>query len=150
MTKRPTFWPPYSANQRALSDPAVIPQGLLPVVGIRNSVTTPAVVIRPILLASNSVNQRFPSGPEVISKLDVVAGIENSVTAPAVVIRPILLRPNSVNQSAPSGPEAMPRGAAPNVGTGNSVSTPPVVMRPIRLSPDSVNQRAPSGPGAIS
>src|SRR5438309_1236169 len=128
MTKRPIFWPPYSANQRALSDPAVIPQGLLPVVGIRNSVTTPAVVIRPILLASNSVNQRFPSGPEVISKLDVVAGIENSVTAPAVVIRPILLPEFSVNQRAPSGPVVIACGAAPAVGIGNCVIVPAVVI----------------------
>ena len=38
-------------------------QGSLDGVGIGNSVTVPAGVIRPILLPSNSVNHMFPSGP---------------------------------------------------------------------------------------
>ena len=37
--------------------------GWLAAVGTGNSVTTPAVVIRPILLPLISVNQRLPSGP---------------------------------------------------------------------------------------
>src|SRR5207244_7692374 len=48
------------------SGPAVIPKGSLAAVGMGNSVTAPAVVIRPILLPSSSVNQRAPSGPAVI------------------------------------------------------------------------------------
>ena len=42
-------------------------RGTLPDVGIGNSVMPPAGVIRPIWLAPFSVNQRFPSGPAVIS-----------------------------------------------------------------------------------
>ena len=79
---------------------------------------TPAVVIRPILLAAISVNHSAPSGPAAMpaGSLSVV-GIANSVMAPAVVIRPILLPLYSVNHSAPSGPAAMP-GTAAGVGTG--------------------------------
>ena len=56
-----------SVNHIFPSGPAVIPvgpeKGVMPAV---NSVTTPSVVIRPILFAFTSVNQRFPSGPAVI------------------------------------------------------------------------------------
>ena len=77
-------------------------------VGRGNSVTTPAVVIRPIWLALLSVNQRAPSGPDVM-KLKVPPPVTgNSVTEPEVVIRPIWLTdPPSVNQRAPSGPAAI-------------------------------------------
>ena len=68
-----------------------MPSGLL-AVGIGNSVMTPAVVIRPILLPLLSVNQRLPSGPAVMPRGTASGvGIGNSVTTPAVVIRPILL-----------------------------------------------------------
>ena len=62
-------------------------------VGMENSpVTTPAVVIRPILFALLSVNHRAPSGPVVMQQAPLFAvGMENSVTVPVVVIRPILL-----------------------------------------------------------
>src|SRR5262249_58742640 len=86
--------------------------GVLVAVGMGNSVTTPAVVMRPILLLFCSMNQRAPSGPTVIAcgKLPAV-GTGNCVMAPAVVIRPIWsLRP-SVNQNAPSGPSVIPSGA---------------------------------------
>ena len=60
--------------------------------GTANSVTTPAVVIRPILSAP-SANQRAPSGPAAIPAGALLfVGIVNSlVITPAVVIRPILL-----------------------------------------------------------
>jgi hypothetical protein len=61
-----------------------------------NSVTAPAVVIRPILLkytpllSSFSVNQRAPSGPAVMPLTTALAvGRENAVTVPDVVIRPM-------------------------------------------------------------
>ena len=80
-------------NQRLPSGPAAMPPGALSAVGIGNSVTTPAVVIRPILLPSASVNQRLPSGPAAMPDGRLLAvGIGNSVMTPAVVIRPILLR----------------------------------------------------------
>ncbi len=43
-----------------------MPQGPLLAVGMLYSVTTPAVVIRPIWLAAYSVNQSAPSGPATI------------------------------------------------------------------------------------
>ena len=49
---RPILLPSASVNQRLPSGPAVMPRGLLPAVGTGNSVMTPAVVIRPILLAT--------------------------------------------------------------------------------------------------
>ena len=89
-------------------------------VGTVNSlVMTPAVVIRPILLASLSANQRAPSGPAAIPV--ELPPLVNSVITPAVVIRPILLP--SVNQRAPSGPAAIHSGMLPLVGTVNSVIT---------------------------
>jgi hypothetical protein len=69
-----------------------------------NSVTTPAVVIRAILLRLASVNQSAPSGPEAIPYGYAPAGAANSVMVPSVVIRPILFAELSANQSAPSGP----------------------------------------------
>ena len=53
--------------------------------GTGNSVTTPAVVIRPILLPADSVNQRLPSGPGRDAAEDALPawGSVNSVTTPA-------------------------------------------------------------------
>ena len=67
----------------------------------------PLVVICPILFAEFSVNQRAPSGPDVITNgwlLDV--GIAYSANVPFALIRPILLPLYSANQSAPSDPAA--------------------------------------------
>src|ERR1700720_1753811 len=73
---RPIAEMPRSVNQRAPSGPAVMLKGaeIWPLRG--NSVTAPAVVMRPILPGSvqnipalvvhHSVNQRAPSGPAVI------------------------------------------------------------------------------------
>src|SRR5271163_3414135 len=59
-----------------------MPQGWLSVVGIGNSVITPAVVMRPILLAFISVNHSAPSGPTVMPWGELLAvGIGNSVMA---------------------------------------------------------------------
>src|SRR5262245_31751239 len=70
--RRPILLPAASVNQMAPSGPTVMPWGLLPAVGGVNSVYTPAVVIRPILLVlsffstSDSENHSAPSGPTVI------------------------------------------------------------------------------------
>ena len=59
----------------------MIPSGSLSAVGIGNSVIGAAGVIRPILLAPLSVNQRLPSGPAVIPYGSLSAvGMANSVT----------------------------------------------------------------------
>jgi hypothetical protein len=57
---------PISVNQRLPSEAATMPVGLLPALGMANSVTCPAGVIRPMLLPARSVNQRLPSGPVVM------------------------------------------------------------------------------------
>jgi hypothetical protein len=49
--------------------------------------------MRPILFASLSVNQRFPSEPTVIPKVEAFGvGIANSVVTPAVVILAVVTR----------------------------------------------------------
>ena len=54
-------------NQILPSGPDVIPMGILPTVGMGNSVTAPAVVILPSLGGFVAiVNHRLPSGPDVI------------------------------------------------------------------------------------
>src|ERR1700686_1284055 len=89
--------------------------------GLENSLIRPAVVIRPILFALLSVNQRLPSKPAVIDLGALFAVVvANSVIVPAVVIRPILLAPCSANHSAPSTPAVMPKGWLLAVGIGNS------------------------------
>ena len=79
---------------------------------------TPAVVMRPILLLSNSVNQRLPSGPAQMRKARVATGRGNSVIVPSVVMRPTLWPLFSTNQRLPSAPAAMPSGLADAVGIG--------------------------------
>ena len=57
-----------------------------------NSVITPLVVIRPILLEPFSVNQRLPSGPGAMPQgMADLVGTANSVIEPPVVIRAIRL-----------------------------------------------------------
>ncbi len=77
---------------------------------------TPAGVMRPILLLSKAVNQRFPSDPAAMRNTRVGSGSGNSVMTPAVVMRPILWPLFSQNQRLPSGPATMPSGDALDVG----------------------------------
>ena len=97
-------------------------------------VSTPSVVMRPILLPLSSVNHSAPSGPAVMPYGMLSApGSAYSVISPAVVIRPILLPLDSVNHSAPSGPAVRSARNASGVGSGYSVSWPSWVSRPIAL-----------------
>src|SRR5437660_389807 len=82
-----------------------------------------AGLIRPILAAEKSLNQRWPSGPTVIAPgPELAVGVENSVMAWVEgLISPILPTPFSVNQRLPSGPAVIHSGPALEVGTGNSV-----------------------------
>src|SRR6202162_6565547 len=82
----------FSVNQRAPSGPAVIPRGPPLNVGVRYSLNTPAVVIRPILLTGKptSPNHSAPSGPDVMPVGLLELGVGYSVSVPAVVTRPIL------------------------------------------------------------
>src|SRR5215470_13133079 len=132
---------------------------------IANSlVTTPAVVIRPILLAVFSVNHRAPSGPAVMAEAPLEAvGIANSVmqivgvvAQPASLVgssRPIWLAFGSANQRFPSGPAAMLLSVLKKPafeGVGYSVTVPSVVTRQIcELFPALVNQSAPSEPAVM-
>jgi hypothetical protein len=83
----------------------------------RSLCTHQSVLMRPILLAENSVNQTLSPRPDAMPKgaLEAV-GTGNSVMAPLVVMRSILFPPRSVNQRLPSGPSVMPRGAQLNNG----------------------------------
>src|SRR5215470_15011199 len=101
MTNLAILLPLNSVNQRLESDPTAMPNGRESAVGIRNSEMTPAVVMRPILVLSNSGNQRLPSGPAVIVKTRVAVGRGNSVMTPEIVTRPILWPEFSVNQRLP-------------------------------------------------
>ena len=76
-----------------------------------NSVMLPLVVMRPILLAALSVNQRAPSLPRAIDE-GPAWGLDKgySVVAPDWSIRPILATDDSVNHIAPSGPATMAAG----------------------------------------
>ena len=86
-------------NQSAPSGPTVNMEGCL---ATANSVTAPAVVIRPILSPWISANHSAPSGPVTMSKgAPPTVGTENSLITPAVVIRPILSAPASANHKAP-------------------------------------------------
>ena len=77
-------------NHRFPSGPTTMSEENLKL-GSGNSVTTPAVVMRPILLPLSSANHRFPSGPVAMPPGRLVAtGRPNSVIAPAGVIRAIL------------------------------------------------------------
>jgi hypothetical protein len=97
----------------------------------RRTVKEPDGVTRPMRLAwtAISVNQRFPSGPVVISSgCDLEVGMVNSVNKPSGVIRPIPGLPGTytVNQTFPSGPAVMPIGPYPaEEGSGNSVNVWP-------------------------
>src|SRR5579862_263923 len=85
------------------------------------SVTTPAVVILPILLARASVNHKFPSGPAVMPIMTALeVGMGYSVTVPDVLILAILFACSSANHRFPSGPAVTGPGPALEVGTGYS------------------------------
>ena len=58
--------PARSVNHRLPSGPTAMPEGDAFGVGVAKSVTTPAVVMRPMRLATGSVNHKLPSGPAVM------------------------------------------------------------------------------------
>src|SRR5882762_9501744 len=102
---RPTVPVLNSVNHSAPSGPVVITLGKLLAVGIRKSVATPAVVMRPILLAPEpgSLNHNAPSGPVVMlpGNLPAVA-VANSAITPSGVHRPTVLGGPAVDHRAPS------------------------------------------------
>src|SRR6266567_296553 len=110
---------------------------------MRNSVRTPLVDMRPILLLPGCVNHRAPSGPVAIPDGERTVGY--SVMTPVVETRPILSA-SSVNHSAPSEPTVIPAGKLETVGSGYSVTVPSIAIRPMLFPACSVNHTAPSGP----
>src|SRR3989442_10404773 len=96
------------------------------VVGMGKRVTGPGGVIRPILLAVDSVNQRLPSGPPVMPPGLLPMGMGNSkmnagITGLGGVVNPTWLCPGSVNQRLPPAPAVIASVRLPTVGTGNAV-----------------------------
>src|SRR6202022_2664540 len=116
-----------SANQPLWSEPVVIPErsGLDPPTGI-SATMAPAVVITPTFPwpLVCSVNQRLPSGPDVMPNgIAPAPCVENSVITPAGVTRPILPPTTfSVNHMLPSLPSVMAQELTLAVGTGEEVT----------------------------
>jgi hypothetical protein len=104
----------HSLNHMLPSTPAAISHGADAGVGTGNSVTAPAISIRPILLPIRCVNHMAPSGPGAMP-LGAAPGMgrRKSVTAPEGVIRATLLPLDSVDHMLPSGPRAMLLGPPP-------------------------------------
>src|ERR1700722_12410200 len=86
----------------------------------------------PTLLVPVSVNQMFPSGPEVTSKGSLPAGNGYSLTTPPDVTDASLFVPDSATHSLLSAPRAVPRSRLPD-GSAYSVTTPAVVILPTLL-----------------
>src|SRR6266851_293406 len=111
-----------SVNHRLPSGAEVRPKGVLAGVLTGNSVTTPAVVMRPILPPGTfSVNQRFLSEP-IVSPQGSLAGViptSKVVTAPVVGLSratALAAEVSSVNQRLPSGPCTMLAGSTQPCG----------------------------------
>jgi hypothetical protein len=99
----PILLPACSVNHNAPSGPTTASPGMLPTVGIANSVIVPPAS-RPRMSPACSVNQRLPSGP--MTRLWgwlLNVGVRISWrTRPLVLICAILLAARSVNQIVPS------------------------------------------------
>jgi hypothetical protein len=139
-------------NHMFPSGPAAIPHGLrIERSPVENSVMSPAVVIRPIFPASDSVNQSTPSGPFAIpvGPAPSLSPSVNSVMLPSGVTRPIRLVALSTYQRLLSGPTAMSSGS-PALRVSNSVTSPDLVTRAIApLPPAMATHRLPSRPVTI-
>src|SRR5262249_5406945 len=102
-----------------------------------NSVTAPAVVIRPIAFPVGSVNQSAPSGPATMSDgCEKRVGTTNSVMRPFGVLRAIwlTLMSDSANQRFPSGPRVICRGGLLAVGALNGRKTPAWARAPAPIA----------------
>src|SRR5258707_7665592 len=84
--KRPIWLALFSVNHRAPSGPLVMYKGPLLTVGIGYSVNTPAVVMRPILVAGYLENQRPPAPAVLIAVALGLAGGPGAVIAKPVVV----------------------------------------------------------------
>src|ERR1019366_621650 len=114
------------------------------------SVRVPVVLSRPMRLPECSVNQRLPSGPEVIPAGPLLewGNLTYAIFASGAT-RPIRLPAVSVNQTAPSGP-AVIRSANPPGSILKRLVAPYGVTRPIPSPWYSVNHRLPSRPAVIA
>src|SRR6202008_4830620 len=73
--------------------------------------TVPSVVISPIELFAELVNQRLPSIPAAMLDGCAMLGSVKLLTIPVGVIWPMEPFPELVNQRFPSGPTVIPDGA---------------------------------------
>src|SRR5262249_31329455 len=88
------------------SGPRIMPSGPAFAVGNGNSVISPLIVMRPILLAAFSANQSARSGPTVMP-IGVAFAVGRSYSVKRAVAgsnRPIFAAPLSQNQSPRWGP----------------------------------------------
>ena len=141
-----------SVNQRLPSGPSAIAVGPLAAVGRGNSLKSlPEGATRPTLLATGSVNHKFPSGPRVIPDVSSPFGAPNSVYEPLGVMRPIPCC--LVYQTLPSGPAVMATGPVFVVDVSNRPNwLPSGVTLPMALGAVlwCVNQTLPSGPAVMA
>src|SRR4029077_19111369 len=88
-----------------------------------NSVIVPVTVMRPIFPLVDSVNQRLPSGPEVIwaGWLFIVGILKIFTLSVVAFMTAMLFFAYSQNQMLPSGPVVMPLGWLFNCGMVFSV-----------------------------
>src|SRR6516164_1248708 len=100
---------PECVNHTLPSGPAATAQQFVPIeAGNGNSVTPPAVVMRPMVSVLYSANHSEPSGPgSMIPGNAAAVGTANSVTVPDRVTRAILSASPSATQIFPSGPAVM-------------------------------------------
>src|SRR5262249_14096133 len=139
----PASWAEKNSRPSGMAIMARAPQ---PSTGIAYSpITLPSGAMRPILLATFSVNQRSPSGATVTPRKEAFGVFTgHSLIRPCKSMRPSALALVSTNQMLPSGCAAMARGSLFGVGILYSLTCPSMLMRPIWPASYSLNQRSPS------
>ena len=121
----PILLPPISVNQRLPSGPAVIPEGMLPAVGIGelgDGVRSSGDLADLVAAVLGEPEVAVGPGRDPVGQAEAAGSGELGDDCAVGVIRPILLAGScSVNQRLPSGPAAIRRARPPAVGTANSV-----------------------------
>ena len=133
--------------------PSVMLVGKESLVGTVNCVIACVVgLMSPTRLPTCSVNQRFPSGPVVISKgkLPAVGRGYSAMAWVVGLIMPIEFVPLSVNQMLPSGPAVIPLSDELLVTVNSDMASVVALISPILLTLVSVNQSVSFGPDVIS
>ena len=150
----PTMLESFSVNHKLFPDGLAAIQAIPPNgTGTSYSVIVPWGVILPTWLPASSVNQRFPSGPGLMSHGSAFSVINGkSVWLKGLVgsSRTMLLPISSVNQMFPSAPVAIPVGNWPMPVGYSSMAPVAGWITPTWSTFSSVNQRSPLGSAVMS